>query len=144
MRDHKTIVPARVAGATALVPQPTPPSGGGSSGGRNAAMGILRRIQRATTRSLALVGVGTLAYIAYDYNSMKVVRQEDEYRADAAKDDKKKKRVLVLPFHRMRLVETKKKQFGDLARLSDDDDRILEVRANMQSSNHTNIHTCSL
>jgi hypothetical protein len=133
MRDHKTIVPAR---------SPPPPAAASLSLSRfssnnNGMMGrVLRRFQRATTGTLALVGVGALGYMAWEYQSMQAIRQEDEYReATAANDEssdkkKKKKRVLVLPFHRMKLVETKKPSLSDFAsRLSDDnDDRILEVR----------------
>lgn len=121
MRDHKTIVPAAPAAAAAVARSTTTPG-----------YGILRRLQRATTGSLALVGIGALAAIAYEYRSMKQVRDEEKCltAADGSDNDEaKKKRVLVLPFHRMRLVETKKNQFGNLtSRLADDgDERILEV-----------------
>jgi hypothetical protein len=74
--------------------------------------------------------------MAIEYQAVKAVRQEEEYAAvaAAANDDSlskdKKKRVLVLPFHRMKLVETKKPSFTEFAsRLADEnDDRILEVR----------------
>lgn len=51
---------------------------------------------RVTTLSLATIGVGTVAMFAYDYWLLR----------DMPKGGKGKK-VLVLPFHRMKLVETK-------------------------------------
>lgn len=84
MRDHKTIVPHKVE------PPPAAPSRLGffSRAGKS--------MYRVTTLSLATIGVGTVAMFAYDYWLLR----------DMPKGGKGKK-VLVLPFHRMKLVETK-------------------------------------
>eukprot|EP00545_Synedropsis_sp_CCMP1620_P004767 CAMPEP_0119006820 /NCGR_PEP_ID=MMETSP1176-20130426/2561_1 /TAXON_ID=265551 /ORGANISM="Synedropsis recta cf, Strain CCMP1620" /LENGTH=800 /DNA_ID=CAMNT_0006958823 /DNA_START=120 /DNA_END=2522 /DNA_ORIENTATION=+ len=132
MRDHKTIVPA-------VAPTTTAATAATTSHRRRPFHGILRRFQRATTGSLALVGIGALAVIAYEYRAMKQLRDDNDEQQiangtantddDESKKRKKKKRVLVLPFHRMRLVETKTTQWSTLAsRLADDaDEQILEV-----------------
>lgn len=86
----------------------------------------LRRVRRAATGSLALVGLGAVATVAYEWNQMKQVEEDglDE-------TGEMKKRVLVIPFHRMTLVERKKNSFDgrSLAKLADAEDRMMEVCA---------------
>lgn len=99
MRDHKTIVPHKVE------PPPAAPSRPGffSRAGKS--------MYRVTTLSLATIGVGTVAMFAYDYWLLR----------DMPNGGKGKK-VLVLPFHRMKLVET-----GSISALSERSDDTIEV-----------------
>eukprot|EP00586_Coscinodiscus_wailesii_P001775 CAMPEP_0172491864 /NCGR_PEP_ID=MMETSP1066-20121228/22768_1 /TAXON_ID=671091 /ORGANISM="Coscinodiscus wailesii, Strain CCMP2513" /LENGTH=687 /DNA_ID=CAMNT_0013261131 /DNA_START=174 /DNA_END=2233 /DNA_ORIENTATION=- len=64
--------------------------------------GGLRRVASASKSLLALVGVYTVVPVAYDYY---LSRKENE----GEWKDKEKKSVLVIPFHRMKIVETKKR-----------------------------------
>ena len=85
MRDHNTIVPHKA----------DPPPVTSSRPGFFSRAGKL--VGRVTTLSLATVGLGTVAVFAYDYWRMR----------DAEEKFSKRKKVLVLPFHRMKLVETR-------------------------------------
>jgi hypothetical protein len=91
MRDHKTIVPHK----TELPIASSRPSYFNRAG---------KALRRGTTLSLATVGVGTVAVLAYDFWLSRVL---------AKKDDEKKK-VLVLPFHRMKLVENGSSPFSNI------------------------------
>lgn len=100
MRDHKTIVPHKAE---------TPPVAHSRPGFFSRAGKTLRHV---TTLSLATVGVATVAGFAYDYWLMR----------DVEKKVGNRKKVLVLPFHRMKLVET-----GSISALSERSDDTIEV-----------------
>jgi len=72
---------------------------------------------------LTLAGLALAAAVAIEYQNAAEV-------AEDAKGDKK--RVLVLPFHRMKLVETKRPSFSatleSLSASDSGDDAIMEVR----------------
>jgi len=77
---------------------------------------FLRGVGNVGTKSLALIGFGTVAYIYYEYNEA-IFPVEEKKKAG-------KKKVLVLPFHRMQIVETKAKELNpfNLAKKTFEDD----------------------
>lgn len=79
----------------------------------------LRQVRRVGTTAFALVGLGATAYMAYEYNELKKAEKKAET---------KEKTVLVLPFDRMQLRETKKRSLSfDSSWFSSEDDGILQV-----------------
>ena len=111
VRDHKTIV------------SKMDPSAAGRGRPSRMSFGILRRVRRATTGTLALVGFGAVVALAYEYSQL-----EEPVLLGGGDDKKEKKQVLVLPFHRMKLVETRSGNNPLNMIPSNDEDRILEVR----------------
>ena len=85
-------------------------------------MSALRRLKSATKTSLAVVGLGTTIYAAREINEYNKIRAG---HGDGS--DKKKKGILVLPFHRMKIVEQKKPSLlANLAQVQNGDE-IIEV-----------------
>lgn len=68
------------------------------------AIGVLKRLGSATKTTFAVVGAGTSLYLAKEYASLK--------NAARAEKKSKNKNVLILPFHRMKIVEQKKVDFS--------------------------------
>ena len=89
-------------------------------------LALLRRLGSKAKTSLAVVGLGTTLYAA---------KEAKEYNDIYLKPNKiqeggEEKQILVLPFHRMKIVEQKKQTFSlssFTAKLSDPDSGILEV-----------------
>eukprot|EP00546_Thalassionema_frauenfeldii_P002111 CAMPEP_0178931330 /NCGR_PEP_ID=MMETSP0786-20121207/21855_1 /TAXON_ID=186022 /ORGANISM="Thalassionema frauenfeldii, Strain CCMP 1798" /LENGTH=716 /DNA_ID=CAMNT_0020608205 /DNA_START=288 /DNA_END=2438 /DNA_ORIENTATION=- len=80
---------------------------------------VLRQVRRVSTTAFALVGLGATAYITYEYNELKKAEKKAETTEKA---------VLVLPFDRMQLRETKKRSFSfDRSWFSSEDDEIVQV-----------------
>lgn len=83
---------------------------------------IRQILGKAARGPLKLVGLAVTAAVAVEYKNSR------ERAEDASSD---KKRVLVLPFHRMKIVETKRPGNAILESLSagdDADDTVMEVR----------------
>lgn len=89
MRDHKTIVP----------PKMEPPV---ASASPSVVSRVLKTLRRGTLYSVVGVGVGSAVLYAKNYWE----------EGDMARLRSKDKKVLVLPFHRMKLVETGSKIGG--------------------------------
>lgn len=83
---------------------------------------IIRRIGRATKNSLAVVGFGTSAVAAHQFGLFESLATNE--------DEEPKRRVLVLPFHRMKIVEQKEGLSLPPISLSgeDTDNKILKVK----------------
>lgn len=106
-----------------LVPAGHPDGGGASSPStkpgireRLGRSGVFRRVKSAGKTGLALVGFGTLAWMAFEYKidrDMEAAGDDGTGRdpSAAAKTTgaarEPRKRVLVIPFHRMKVVERK-------------------------------------
>jgi protease-4 len=103
-----------------------------------AARGPISRLTRFAGRTLqstlAVVGVAALGAGYYEYQSIRPALWEDyneKKNASIQKDGDTKKKVLVIPFHRLQLVERKKSEyFSSLEKISGDDadqDRVLPM-----------------
>jgi hypothetical protein len=100
---------------------------------------MLSRVRSATTTSLAIVGVGAVGYLAYEYQQVRKVQQHFSAApsstesttsggsGDSKEQTKISKKVLVLPFHRMRIVETRIRPFMT-EWWSAEGDEMMEVR----------------
>ena len=81
-------------------------------------LSILRRLGSAAKTSFAIIGLGTSAYAAKELRGI----------TNAKSGDVKKKNILVLPFHRMKIVEQKNPSLSTLVdKLSSKEDGIMEV-----------------
>jgi len=81
-------------------------------------LSILRRLGSAAKTSLAIIGFGTSAYAAKELHGI----------TNATSDLDAKKNILVLPFHRMKIVEEKKPSLSTLVdKLSSKEDGLMEV-----------------
>lgn len=92
------------------------------------AFGILRRLGSTAKTSFALVGLGTTVYGANEIKKYNDAHPDLPYETSTSKEGQKN--VLVLPFHRMKIVEQKKKKFSISSlssKLSDDDSGVVEV-----------------
>ena len=99
---------------------------------------IFRRLGSTAKTSLAAVGLGTSLYLSYDLN---------QYRKLSGTKENHLKNVLVLPFHRMTIVEQKKPSpFSKLSSFSSED-KIMEVEIHElvdvihKAANDPNIHS---
>ena len=85
-------------------------------------LSILRRLGSATKTSFAIVGLGTSVYAAKELHGIT--------NATSSSNDlnARKKNILVLPFHRMKIVEEKKQSLSTfLDKISSKEDGIMEV-----------------
>ena len=71
------------------------------------AFAILRRLGSTAKTSFALVGLGTTIYAANE-----IKQYNDIFLTKSTKSGEEKKNILVLPFHRMKIVEQKKHKFS--------------------------------
>lgn len=99
---------------------------------------ILRRLGSSTKTCLAVIGLGTTVYLSDDLI---------KYRKLNGTDENKSKNVLVLPFHRMKIVEHKKSSpFSMLSSLSNEN-KTMEVEIHElvdmihHASNDPSIHS---
>jgi len=71
---------------------------------------ILRRVSTMGKNTLALVGFGTMVSLALEYKVDRDLGNKDnELASGELVAGETKQRVLVIPFHRMKVVEKKKK-----------------------------------
>jgi protease-4 len=85
-------------------------------------LSVLRRLSSVAKTSFAIVGLGTSVYAAKELHGITnaASRSND--------DNNRKKNILVLPFHRMKIVEQKKQSLSSfIDRLSSKEDGIMEV-----------------
>lgn len=99
---------------------------------------VRQLVGNAAKGPLKLVGLAVAAAMAVEYQNSR------ELAADAKGD---KKRVLVLPFHRMRLVEARRR--GNLMLESlwtgdDADDTIMEVRTAVEKASNKQAHAYNI
>ena len=71
------------------------------------AFAILRRLGSTAKTSFALVGLGTTIYAANE-----IKQYNDIFLTKSTKSGEEEKNILVLPFHRMKIVEQKKHKFS--------------------------------
>jgi hypothetical protein len=109
MRDHKTTIPkVQPSVESALISSSASPTASTSNG----FFKILKRVPL----SVKVLGLGALSYVAYDYYDNREKFDPDE------------RKVLVLPFHRMKLVESKRDDVPlGFPRLLRNEDDIVEV-----------------